>query len=531
MTNNKLKKLFLATSVLSFFITIGSSDAMASAEVGGDFHARVVGATLNGRLRSDVSAALIRLNRIRGDRELGLILQNAINNPESVTTTPGGVIDTTNGFNIISAADPANGERSIILGETPFSFHRGQRLPQVSSLTRVVRDSDDGQNNRRTTQTTTQSSTQNLPIYALGGSRVFFGPNPSNDSDSDSDSEYSDSDDGQNQDYNRGTLPTGNFNFFGSPRERMIKNSRHAFSFAKSFIEGAHQALTSISSSIGHRLSSVAASGDDGRMGGNVWAKGFGGTASKKGTDSFKSTHIGATIGIDAEILDDKLILGVAYTKAALSSKITGFDKKIGSCAGVASIYGRYSLTDSIYTSGIASIASIKSKLSKSKKQLTTTAVKFEANLGAIMKLDNGIFISPKVGIEHYKVDSAPMIFSGTPIKTSAIKNKKTICNGSVSVGTNHTVSDITFTPEIHAGISQVISGDKNKGTVYFYDYPVFEVSSLYPKDSKSKTTYNLGASVKVAGTSSVSMDLGYDCRLKKKYIAHSGFMKFSWKF
>ncbi len=293
--------------------------------------------------------------------------------------------------------------------------------------------------------------------------------------------------------------------------------------------QGVHNALGSISTSVGNRL--LVSAGDDSRIGGNVWVKGFVGSAAQKGEDSFKTQHDGFTVGADMEVLDDTLVLGLAYTKADLKSKVKGGDDTLKADANIGSIYGRYMITDSIYTTAIASVGDVKVKVPNSKKKISGKAFKGEVNLAAIMNFDNGIFVSPKVGVSYQQV-KAPDV-KDSSVKFSLGEKSKVVGSASVSLGVNHTMGDVTLTPEVHAGISQTLSGGKNKTSISQFDgkdWNKMDTSALDSKD-KSKTTYNLGTSLKVAGSAAVSMDLGYDCGLRKKYKAHTGFVKLSLKF
>ena len=252
-----------------------------------------------------------------------------------------------------------------------------------------------------------------------------------------------------------------------------------------------------------------------------LWAKGFGSSAEQTGLHAAKTKTFGFTVGGDLEVMEDKMTLGAAYTHAKLDAKIKE-EATVNSNINMGSIYSHYNFgkntlltTNASY--GLMNVKNLTFKAVKNKADI----FKIHGNLSHRFTLDNGVNITPKVGLSYDCVkikDFKPAAGD----KNRKANMERIVTDLALSLDKNIKVNDnLHLRPQIHGGINYIA---KQKD-------PGYQTDQLLQNPKTPKTSYNLGASILAYGNNAVSLDLGYDFNWKSKYKAHSGFAKLEVKF
>ncbi len=293
-----------------------------------------------------------------------------------------------------------------------------------------------------------------------------------------------------------------------------------------------HAAMIStneISSSVSDMLSERASSpisiaalaaGDDG-LNRKIWAKAFGASGVQKGTHAAKSKTFGATIGGDLDIIEDKMLLGAAFTHAKLNVKVKD-EPTVHANVNMASIYARHDMLKRAFVTSSLSYGLMDVKnLTFSGSKNKANALKANINLGYKIKLKNGSLVTPKVGLSYDNVKIKNLKLSPNA-KGSNANMERISTDFSLSIAKNIKVKDgLNLRPGLHAGINH-ISHQSN---------PLANAERLLQAPKIPKTSYNVGVSVLASSNKAVTLDVGYNFNWKSKYKAHSGFAKLEVKF
>ncbi len=254
-----------------------------------------------------------------------------------------------------------------------------------------------------------------------------------------------------------------------------------------------------------------------------LWTKAFISTAKQKGSNSFKTNSFGGIIGADIDIIENKLILGAAFTHADAKTKIMG-SYNMNSDANLGTIYSRYYITDSLALSGDISYGLLKIKgLEKGKKSNRGGLFKGDLTLSNNTRLNSAnILFTPKVGVAY---DALSVKHSGGSINSSNFAG-----NLGLAISRSLVVSDdVMVAPSIHAQVKHVFNQKKTKIKLSATSYN--GRTDLSPTDKSPKDMYNIGSSIEISKHNALTLGLGYDFHFRKSYKAHSGFVKLEVKF
>ncbi len=253
-----------------------------------------------------------------------------------------------------------------------------------------------------------------------------------------------------------------------------------------------------------------------------VWSRAFASGAKQSGANRFVTKSYGSVIGADIDVIENKLVLGAAFSTSNNNAKVGG-SAKIKVSSNVASVYGKYNFTDKIFANGDISYGLLNIKglpnSNKSKGDLFRASAFFGHN---IILNDNSLIITPKIGTSYDAVK--------VKHKNGDIKSNNLSVNLGISASTNFKVrGNLSVTPSIHGGGKYIVSQKKSSVKFSSTNYDLRD--EFAPSYKSPKDMYNLGGSVNLSKTDSVSFKVGYDLNFRKDYKSHSGFVKLEVKF
>jgi outer membrane autotransporter protein len=290
-------------------------------------------------------------------------------------------------------------------------------------------------------------------------------------------------------------------------------------------IMNTNEIASSISEMLSNRASSqiniaALAAGDD-ALNGKIWTKVFGASGVQKGLHAAKSNTFGATIGGDIDLLNNKMLLGAAFTHAKLNVKVKNEDR-VHANFNMMSIYTRHDILKNAFVTSSLSYGLVDVKnltFSGSKNKANT--VKANINLVYNIQLENGALVTPKIGISYDNV-KIKNLKSSPNNKGSNANMERISTDFSLSVAKNIKVREgFKLTPGVNFGINH-ISHQTN---------PLSKTEHLLPAPKAPKASYNVGVSVLATRNQAINFDIGYNFNWKSKYKAHSGFAKLEVKF
>lgn len=268
----------------------------------------------------------------------------------------------------------------------------------------------------------------------------------------------------------------------------------------------------------------AASAGDDDKARGKrIWSKAFTSHAKQSGDSKFKVRSGGGQIGTDIDIIEDKFILGAAFTKATTNAKMLGASN-IKASANIWSLYSRYNISNNFVMDGDLSYGALQIKgLETDRKNNNGNLFKTSITIAHKIRLsDNSLIIMPKAGIAY---DATAARYKKHDIKANNLSNNIGLSIGAAGLKLGDT---LIITPSIHGGAKHIISQKKSKARLSYGDYGREELTSSYksPKD-----IYNIGAALEITKNQNITLAIGYDCNFRKQYKSHSGFMKLEVKF
>jgi hypothetical protein len=305
-----------------------------------------------------------------------------------------------------------------------------------------------------------------------------------------------------------------------------------------------HTTNSIVNSSLTHnnvltnRMSGFAGSGisaGDNAQTYGAWVKGnFGvGTQSAfKADPGYKYNQKGVTIGADTG--DDEYVFGLALShfRNDVTSKETSSTKdKI--TTNMLSVYTMHSIAPEIFVS--AQFTYGMSNIKKSRKtgdlaNNTATAKATGSNLGGraevgyIYSLTDTAEAVPTIGFAHNHVEVGGYTEKGNGLNRKVEKRttERTSAIAGITLKTIAHMESLKVIPELHANIDYAVSG-KNSATKYIL---ATVINRSTPSEKVAKFYFNLGGSVKVAGSDEYDVTAGYDLGLSKKFISHTGSVK-----
>ncbi|MCC8398171.1 MAG: autotransporter outer membrane beta-barrel domain-containing protein [Rickettsia endosymbiont of Labidopullus appendiculatus] len=288
----------------------------------------------------------------------------------------------------------------------------------------------------------------------------------------------------------------------------------------------------------------VAAGSDDGSTSMGAWVMPYYSQAVQKnkgGSVGYAVKSGGGVFGFDA-LANENLTIGAAVSIIKSNMKFKGYKagEKTAIDTLMLSIYGSQQLAKDFFVQAVASFGSSKVKntdprvvsvnthasgLQTAKASYNSMSYGGELLFGYNAKIDDSVLLTPMAGIRYTRFNGEGYKETGTTSQNKDIRQKASnrveVIVGA-RVATTVDTSGITVTPEVHAFVSQKLSGKSGK-----VDARLDGMTSPFTTrpDKGAKTSFNVGVGVN-AKAGVMEYGVGYDAHLASKYVGHQGTLK-----
>ncbi len=261
------------------------------------------------------------------------------------------------------------------------------------------------------------------------------------------------------------------------------------------------------------------------------WVKGLFNYADKHDTakaHGFDIDTYGVAMGIDKEVGAGKVGLGYAYNK----SDIDGYTRKTDAKTNSLFLYGKYNPAD-WYVKGVASYnwsnykekKTVLGENADSKYDVNTLAL--EGLYGYNLHVANGLDVTPEAGLRyiHAKQDAST---NALGVRVNARNLDVLTAVAGVKVAKNFTLSNgINIRPEARAALTYDLTTNDDDSIVSIPGGATYVVNG----EKLERVGYELGAKVATDITSRFEIAAGYEARIRKDYVDHTGMLSAKYKF
>ncbi|MDF2965868.1 MAG: hypothetical protein K0Q51_1256 [Rickettsiaceae bacterium] len=261
----------------------------------------------------------------------------------------------------------------------------------------------------------------------------------------------------------------------------------------------------------------------------NLWLKGFISKGKQKATQNslgFKTSHGGGIIGIDS-MFNDYNLLGFAYSHVNMKAKYSNFNAKSRMHANILTGYLSSYFTDTMFLNSQLKYGKVRLKNSGDSKMNTKGALfGIREELGFDIKLDNAVVMTPTIGLAYDEIKLGRFREKGTKedVEVSAKRNRRLNALFGIDLAKVIYMEGSSLVPHLHLGIEHSIS---NKGkTIKVTTLNETADSDILPQKKIGKTTYVVGAGLKLVSSSKMEVSLNYDMVMRDKFRSHNGSLK-----
>lgn len=272
-----------------------------------------------------------------------------------------------------------------------------------------------------------------------------------------------------------------------------------------------------------------------------VWAKAFGSRGNQKkykGEAGYRSTTYGGAIGVDAQVNDNTLVgVGLSYadTTAKYKDSQKGSRDKAKTFAFTA--YGAYDWTESLFSRAVFTVGHTKNKIKKVKANGEFASAKpdgmqysLTALTGYNYKVADNLNIAPVAGLSYARLQNGSYTESGASqgfnqtINVKAQDKVEGILGAELS--SNMDFAGGMITPRAHAYLNYDFKNKATKIDATVNGGTAIKADGVKP----AKLHFNLGLGLDTK-IDNIEFNVGYNANLAKKYVAHSGSIKATWRF
>jgi outer membrane autotransporter protein len=261
----------------------------------------------------------------------------------------------------------------------------------------------------------------------------------------------------------------------------------------------------------------------------NVWVKGFGGHAKQKASKNsigFKASNSGGMIGVDTMINDSNL-LGIAFSHAELDAKYKGTKINSKTTANVVTAYLSSHFTDELFLNSQVKFGKAKLKTSGvSTMKAKGTLAGIREELGYAIKLEDGIMLTPSVGVSYDEVKLGKFrnTAAGKDQDLSGKKNKRVNALAGLNVAKTISMDGYSIVPSAHVNVEHTLSSKNKAMKISGVDDSAESI--LVPQKKAAKTSYIVGAGLKLVSLSKMEVGINYDMVKRNKFTSHNGSIK-----
>ncbi len=261
------------------------------------------------------------------------------------------------------------------------------------------------------------------------------------------------------------------------------------------------------------------------------WVKGLFNYADKDDTakaHGFDIDTYGVAMGIDKEIGAGKVGLGYAYDK----SDIDGYTRKTDAKTNSLFVYGKYNPAN-WYVKGVASYnwsnykekKTVLGQNANSKYDVNTWAL--EGLYGYNFHVANCFDITPETGLRylHAKQDAST---NALGVRVNARNLDVLTAVAGVKVAKNFSLANgINIRPEARAALTYDLTTNDDDSIVTIPGGATYIVNG----EKLERVGYELGAKIATDVTSRFEIAAGYEARIRKDYVDHTGMLSAKYKF
>jgi outer membrane autotransporter protein len=270
-----------------------------------------------------------------------------------------------------------------------------------------------------------------------------------------------------------------------------------------------------------------AASGEEGSREVGIWVRGFasqGKQGISKDLPSFKTRHSGGIIGLDT-MINDANLLGLAYSHAEIKASINdASNSKTNMKVNVLTAYCSSAFADDIFLNSQFKLGKLRVKntgASQGKPKGTLWGIREE--LGYKIRLEDNITVTPTIGIAYDETKLNKYADKDGKKDVVVSSKKYTRLNGILGLNIAKAIdlNGLTFVPNIHGNIEHSFRSKASNLKVSSVNDTADSV--ILPKNKLGKTSYTLGAGVKLINAGKVEIGMNYDMLKRGKFRSHNG--------
>lgn len=256
-----------------------------------------------------------------------------------------------------------------------------------------------------------------------------------------------------------------------------------------------------------------------------MWAQGI--VNHTKLDGHFDTDTYGLALGFEKYVNDD-VKLGVAYAFAKTDIDSYNRDTQVKTHSAIA--YGEYKPSN-WFVNGILSYS-----FSDYEEDKTVAGVNGEADYDAdnisaqvvtgYEYLTENSVLTPTIGLRYMNIDREGYTDA---LGTHVGSNNMDILTAMLSVkyATDYVFNEMTFTPEVRAGVTYDLMRDDDNALVSLANGAVYNVKNTHLK----RLGYEFGAGVTTAVNDKVELSVGYEGKFRKDYQDHTGLFNVKYHF
>ena len=259
----------------------------------------------------------------------------------------------------------------------------------------------------------------------------------------------------------------------------------------------------------------------------------------RKTVPGYQSTYYGLAVGFDGAI-NDQLVLGAAVS--TIQTDIKHKDYNVGDRTKINSniiyVYVTYSFNDHWFLQNVTSAGKsrIKNrelrkeslKYNTAKADYNSSFIATEILTGYKYSLQNKINITPTLAVNYTKSGDISFSETGTQYQNLIVKGK----GGHQLATTFGVIVDKTFSlsngfkikPEIYGDVGYTILTPKADLDIRLAKNPTEKLNTSHVKPDKM--LYSFGGNITGIISKSYEINVGYDCKLADKFVAHQGTLR-----
>ena len=258
----------------------------------------------------------------------------------------------------------------------------------------------------------------------------------------------------------------------------------------------------------------------------------------RKTVPGYQSTYYGVAVGFDGAI-NDQLVLGAAVS--TIQTDIKHKDYNMGDRTKISSniiyVYGTYSFNDHWFVQNVTSVGKSRVKkreLRKESLQYNTAKADYNSSFIATEVLTGHkyslkkINITPTLAVNYTKSGDISFSETGTQYQNLIVKGKGghqlATTFGMILDNTYKLSNGLEIKPEIYADVGYTILTPKADLDIRLAKNPTEKLKTNSVKPDKM--LYSFGGNITGIISKSYEINVGYDCKLADKFVAHQGTLR-----